>query len=367
MKDRIIHSLVGLTKLGVAGGIIFGIGFTMVTQDPESSELGPAPAKADIQDFMGAPASKSAQFTEAMVAMGLKPRVYDFNGNVMYFAVGATERGVKPRQVLRKVQSHLVDFGINKADHSDMVPLQQSARAVNWDKATENESEMEKRFKPMVDKASLLINGEVVPTQVSDNYVEMVGYDKNRNPEDLTQLFAGDDSNRKVGNLMGGYKYIDAYYQPEDDTTQISAVWSAEDFSAERMNGEGNDQSPPDPAIPPCMGCKRDYRMQTIDRGDSYSGNMFSTNLDVNQTYDFYKSAMEQRGWHESGAQPVLDRMAKYMPELRAVNNDGRLLSLERDGQSMQLAIIPKDENNTQILTIHEGADAQAAHPEELD
>lgn len=361
MKSTVFSAIKNLTKLGVAGGVIFGIGFALVAQDPTSTEVGPAPAKADISDFMGAPASRSAQFTEAMVAMGMAPRMYDFNGNVMFFAVGATEKGVRPRQALREIQAHLVDQGVNKSNHADMVPLRQAAGVIDWEAASKGKGGTDARFKPLVDKAGLLLDGEVVPTEVTDDYVEMVGYEKNRSVDDLSKLFEGDESNKKVGNLMGGYRYIDAFYDEAHDRTEISAVWSSEDFSSGRMDGTADDQSPPDPDVPACMGCERDYRMQTIDKGDAFSGNMYRTNVGVQQTYDFYRNSMAKRGWRESKSQLALNKLAQYMPELREIREKGRVLSLERDGESMQLTILKEEDMpRTHVFTTHESEGAQS-------
>lgn len=364
MKQTIIHTTKNLAKVGAAGGVIFAIGFAFVTQDPKVEEVGPAKAQADIQDFIGAPASKSAKFTEAMVGLGLTPRTYDFNGNVMYFAVGTSHKGVKPMEMMDKIQEHLVDYGVNKKNHSDMVPMQQQARKINWDEASQSDEKMHAAFEPLAKAADpLLDDGDIVPVHVSEHYVEMVGVDTNRDLKDPAAL-AEDESNRKVRNLMGGYKYIDATW--DGDRTEITAVWTAEDFSAERHEGEGLGQSPPDPDVPTCMGCVRDYRMQTIDKSDAFQANMFATNVDVEQTYQFYKRAMVDRGWYETGAQPMMDRLAEYMPELREVQHQGRILNLERDGQAMQLAIIPDAEAGTRVLTLHETSGAQLAHPEKV-
>lgn len=359
MTTKLMNTFKNLCKLGVAGGVIFGVGFLMVTQDPESTEVGPAPAKADISDFMGAPASKSAQFTEAMVAMGLKPRVYDYNGNVMYFAVGDSEQ--RPRELMHTIQDHLVNYGVNEKNHSDMMPLRDAGRATNWQPESETEQSMLQKLKPLADKGAIMIkDGEVVPTNVTDARIEMIGYDKNKAPADLEKMFEGDESNRPVANLMGGYKYIDAFWDESKQRSEVSAVWSGDDFLASRMEGEGPNQSPPDPDVPSCMGCNRDFRMQTIDNQDSFSANMYATNLGVDQTYSYYRNAMERRGWKEGRAQNFLNNLAEFMPELRAIQDNGRILNLERDnGETMQIAIMPDTKQGTRIISTQEANGAQ--------
>jgi hypothetical protein len=368
MKHTMINAIRNTLKLGVAGGVIFGIGFAFVTQDPATTEVGPAPAKADIADFASTPLTKSAKFTEAMVGLGLKPRIYDYNGNTMFFAVGQSEK--RPKELMYDIQERLVAHGVNKENRTDLKPGMANAMELDWRglRDTPGAESMEKtladpHFKSIAAHGEVLIDGDVVPTLVTENRIEMVGYDKNRegSSEDMEALFAGDESSRKVANLMGGYKYIDAQWVGHG--TEVSAVWSSEDFSADRMQGMGNDQSPPDPDVPVCMGCSRDFRMQTKDGGDEFSSNMYNTSLGVDATFNYYRSQMEQRGWYEPGAQGMLSRLAEYMPELQAINETGRVLHLERgDDEAMQITILP-DGSGSKVVATHEAADAQMAHP----
>jgi hypothetical protein len=250
-----------------------------------------------------------------------------------------------------------------------MKPSTELVQEINWGSLTSlpGREAFEKtigtpQFKTISENGGALLDGEVIPTAVSENRIEMVGYEKNREGKDVGELLAGDDSKRKVANLMGGYRYIDATWM--GDETEVSAVWSAEDFSADRMEGKGNDQSPPDPDVPVCMGCSRDFRMQTIDNGDAFSSNMYNTSLGVDQTFEYYRAQMESRGWYEPGANGMLSRLANYMPELQAINQRGRILHLERgDDEAMQITIMP-DEAGTTVMTSHEARDAQLAHPE---
>lgn len=366
MKNTVINVAKTTLKLGVAGGVIFGIGFAFMTQDPATTEVGPAPAKADIADFVGLKKTKSAQFTQAMVSMGLQPRIYDYNGNTMFFAVGSSE--LRPKDVMYQIQEHLVDEGINTKNHSDLKPVMASAKEVDWEgigdlggKEALPKMVESPHVKSMAAYGDTLLAGEVVPSEVTEDHVKMIGYDKNREG-DVTQLFENDKSDRKIANLMGGYKYIDAQWM--GDETEVSAVWSADDFSADRMEGIGNDQSPPDPDMPVCMGCSRDFRMQTIDGKDEFSSNMFNTSLGIDETYNYYRARMEERGWYEPGTQGMLSRLAEVMPELQAVHSKGRILHLERGkDEAMQISIMP-DGTGTTVMATHEGADAQIAHPD---
>ena len=263
------------------------------------------------------------------------------------------------------IQEHLVDYGINKENHALKGSMAEASEKMDWQNLAALNDVSNPEFKPLIDQAEKLIQqGDVVPTRVSEERVEMVGYVSARDTEDITKLFDGDHSERKVANLMGGYRYIDAMW--DGKSTEVSAVWSAEDFSADRMDGIGNDQSPADPAVPICMGCSRDFRVQTIDGKDPFASNMFTTGMAVDETYEYYRARMQERGWYEPGAQGFLSRMLPHLPDLQRVYDMGRVMSFERGNEAMQITVMPDEMGGTTVITTHEAQDAQIAHPEQV-
>lgn len=359
MKPQHVNTIKSFAKLAGAGAVVFGVGFAMIVQDPKVEEVGPPTVSADITDFASAPSSNSAKFTEAMAALGMRPRVYDYNGNVMYFAVGQSDQ--RPAQLVNTIQNQLVSYGVNQKNNTDARPISAAMndpRLRTEDSSPENVEATLQPYAAMAEE--ILGSGDVYPTHISADRFEMVGYDSSaRNVDELTAAFAEDHSDTKVRNLIGGYKYIDGFWDEKTQQTEVTAVWSGDEFLAARMDGEGMGQSPPDPNIPSCMGCERNYRMQTIDKQDSFSTNMFVTNVNVDNTYDFYVDAMRARGWQAGTAQTFMDRIANHMPELREVQERGRVLSLERNGETMQIAVIPDPFEGARVISTHEAEGAQ--------
>lgn len=352
-RTMILHSIL---KLGLAGGVIAAIALVIMTQDPTSAHVGPADATADITGLDFAPKTKSGKFTEAMVGLGMQPRVYDYNGNVMFFAVGQSKPGATPRDILRDVQQHLVDEGINEKNHADSTPLMATMRSVDWQRFKSDRDVENGPLAALNEKSEqLMLRGDVVPTIVTDDYVEMVGIDHDANL-DFSDLNT-EMPQQRLSQMMGGYKFIDATWDEATQRTEVTAVWPADGFDGERMAGRGQ-QSPPDPEVPACIGCTRDHRMQTLDDGDKFSSNMFHTNLDVQSTYDYYRQVMTQRGWQESGAQPMLNRMEPHFPMLADLQQEGRLLNFVRDGETMQLTVLREDDG-TRVVSAHDAEGAQ--------
>lgn len=367
MNKIMTDTLVATAKLALAGGVVFGIGFAFVTLDPAAPEKGTAEAEADIADFTLIPTTETQKFTAAMANLGLRPRRYDYNGNVLYFSSGYSKES--PRELLHVVQEELVRTGVNEKNHAELKPTQQGLEDVRRFFALDNAKELQTDeradalWSQIVPSSEALLTGDVVPTKVSDNHLRMIGFDMNKQFESPKDLVGSEEMKRKrpVQGLMGGYKYFEAHWEDTSRTSAITAVWSDEDFDPQRMEGPGD--SPPDPNVPPCIGCERDFRVQSLEPDEPFQANMFTTKSTVSETYEFYRSTMEQRGWRESGVQPRMQTLERFLPELREVNRLGRVLSLEKDGESLQLAILPDGVQRVNVLTNHEEGDAQTTEP----
>lgn len=364
MKNTRLNTLFSLGKLAGAGAVIAGIGFAFMTQDPTSTEVGPSKAEADIADFAAVSLTQSQEFTKAVVGMGMKPRAFDYNGNTLFFASGSYD--MKPMEFMEKSQDHFVKAGINKKDHGDTVPLREQARRINWDGTNGSLQREMAAWGQLVPTAEAMVEGDVVPTDVTPDRIEMVGYKLNTDGKALLDAIdAEDKSGKSVRNLMGGYRYMDAHWEPGTGRSAVTAVWTGEDFAAERMEGQGA-QSPPDPNVPACVGCIRNHRVQSLDKNEPYQSNMYTTTaLNVSETYDFYRTAMTNRGWAEGGVQPTMNRLGEVMPEVAALNDRGRILTLERGNEALQVAIFP-GETGAQVVTLHETAGAQNELPDLL-
>lgn len=346
-------------KLGLAGGTIAAIGFAMVALTPSEDGL-TADASADITDFTTTALGGDQKFASAIQAMGLKPRPFDFNGNTMYFASGSYS--MPPLEVMRETQALFVETGVNEKNHSDMLPIRQKAATINWDAIGHDVDRSFAGWETLMPATNATTSGDVVPTQVSREYVEMVGMDL-AGSADASMFERLHQTGGDPLSMIKGYRYMDIHAEAGGKRSAVTAVWSDnEDFQAERFVGRG-DQSPPDPNVPACLGCTRDFRVQSLAKDEPFQSNMFlARHGNVASTYDYYRSSLTRDGWTETGVQPYLDRLGQELDEVAELNQRGRLLSFERGGESMQFAVI-EAEGAVQVLSLHEQDGAQNKLP----
>ena len=358
MRDAAI--VVG--KLALAGATVFGIGFAIVTRDldPQApvAEMGHvAEAEADLIDGWGVD-TEDVKFARAVSAMGMRPRAYDYNGNVVYFATGYAD-GETPMEAAHRFQEELVYYGVNARNHASDVAL--GTRFLATGGEFEDPAEAGHLFEAARPTARASLNGEVVPVEVRREYVSMSGLELAGGVDDVLAAYRshGKTGSRPLRELMKGYRFFDATMEPESRRSMLTAVWTRDaDFDPRRMEDATDDQSPPDPSIPPCMGCDRDFRFQSLNPGEPFAANKWTTGATPQQTYTFYRDQMEARGWRETGVQPYLDRIAQIVPKVAALQ--GRMLSMEKDGQSMSIALIPDGRGGTQVISQHQDEGAQS-------
>lgn len=337
--------LKNIVKLGATGAVIFGIGFATLVQNPEKpTEV--AEVTADISLFSG---NDGTEYTRAMGALGLEPRPYDLNGNVMYFATGYAD-DKSPEEVMHMVQKELVRYGINSKDYSDITPMQAHLKSQKW-----TADSGLKGFEGIQDISAAYLKGEVMPIEKRSDYIAMAGVNPQKSYEKVIEDFQA-HQHLGLNEQLGAYRFIDATAEPEFNRTMVTAVWSADDFSAAKLENKTFLQAPPDPNVPACIGCERDFRMKSLAANEPFSANKFTTQASLNTTYDFYKTAMETRGWRESGFQAKLDRVAELLPEARI---DGRTLNMEQDGRAMNIILVPDEQGKVTVYATEEGAGAQ--------
>lgn len=332
-------------KITAAGSVVFAIGFATLTQNPQEPTA-VKEAEADISFFNG---KDGTEFTRAMASLGLKPRPYDFNGNVMYFASGYAD-GKTPADVMHIVQDELVNYGVNKRNYSDVTPMQAHLRSVDWRQDKNGES-----FEPIQDISKAYISGEVVPIEKSSGYIAMAGVNPQKSYEKVLEDYK---KHKELGlnEQLGGYRFIDATHEPNLERTMITAVWSDDEFSSNKFENKSFIKPPPDPNIPACIGCDRDFRMKSLASNEPYTANKFTTNADLDTTYNFYRQAMINRGWNESGFQDKMNKLAQHLPEARI---QGRFLNLEKGDQAMNIIMLPAEDGKVNVYATEEGRGAQ--------
>ncbi|MBA2661268.1 MAG: hypothetical protein H0U74_03180 [Bradymonadaceae bacterium] len=338
------HVLLALLKLTAAGSVIATIAWLVLVTSPEGEVA--QPAQAVIFDLFGG-ADSSAEFGKVIANSGLEPRPYKYNGNVMFFAAGETEKS--PSDVLDYYQREFVARGINKKNHKDTTPMK-GALAQSFLPGADNARALDD-----ADPASkAILAGEIVPFQTGSDYVAMGGMvlsdAKLSNEQRLEKMLEEDKYDYEA--KFKGFRWVDAAYDRDVKRTQITAVWTDNDFDAAKMNGTAFVEEPGDPEIPACIGCYRDFRVESLSPKERFSANQFRTTTALDTTNNFYTVAMEKRGWKLSGAQPALDKLAKFIPELADINQEGRMLDLERGDSNISIVMVPNDDGSTRVFTL---------------
>jgi hypothetical protein len=339
-----MKALIAIGKLALTGAIIAGLAFFVFAQSPEDGSLDVKEAEADIGWFSAG--DDGHNFTRAIVKAGMKPRPYDLNGNRMYFASGRTE--MKPAEVESTMQDIFVEEGVNEKNHTGRQPMEQAALLGDL-QSPEGRANLAQEN---TETGELFMDGEVMPVQRRRGYVAMAGYDWKMSEEDMIdRISAGKMSAREFhpDNMITGYKFVDATWEPASRMTSVTSVWTGDDFKAERMHDEGFKKQTPDPNVPACIGCERDFRFQSLAKDEPVRANKWRTNASVEETYRFYSKAMHQRGWSANRSDDVLQELATRLPSVGAIS--GRLLHLEKDGKVMTIAMVPDGRGGTEVMS----------------
>lgn len=364
MRHTNVKSLLRIVlKLGLAGAVICAIWFLALTQDPVEPVGEVAPAHADVNWFQG---KDGGEFTRAMASLGLKPRPYDLNGNVIYFASGTADK--TPTEIEGIVQDTLVQYGVNSKDYSKEPAMGTEVGAWQMPKDPNAQADWD-AFQANIDKTrggrDAMMNGEVITTIREPSFVRMVGVDWNQSVDEVVERMKSESADATPDlapkSLMGGYKFVEAMYDPGSGKTDITAVWTGKEFDARKMDNTAFVQQEADPNVPACIGCTRDFRMQALDKDEPLRANKWHTLSSPKTTYDFYVKAMSQRGWRISKSQDILDKAAEIVPQLAAIQ--GKILNLEKDGKTMQIAFVPDGQGGTDIFSQERFEEAMSTIP----
>ena len=173
----------------------------------------------------------------------------------------------------------------------------------------------------------------------------------------LTKNLKG-QTGKSLGDLSSGYRYVEIHQSPNSRSAEILAVWTDDNFVAEKMTNTGNaQQSSPDPEIPACVGCKRIHRVQALSKSEPYNINHWTTNSNSYSTFSFYVSAMKRRGWKISEKQNKIDRMSEFLPELNAIKS--RSITCEKSTKVIEITITPTSTGGTEVMTIEKYENVQ--------
>lgn len=336
--------LINIGKLACTGAIIFGIAFLFATQSTDGEMGEVEEANADVGWFNAG--SDGHEFTRAIAAAGLEPRPYDYNGNRMYFAAGHAEG--RPADIEKTMQDVFVDYDVNEENHAGAPLLQARAASINFmTQAGQKELGQE-----LEEPAKALMRGDVMPVQRSKDYVAMVGYDWKYSYDEMGEKVASGEikpGDMDPNEMSKGYKFLDATYEPGTGSSQVTSVWSGQDFDPKKMTNESFKTAPPDPEVPSCMGCERRIRFQSLSSKEPYGSNQWATGMGIRETADFYRTAMQNRGWAEVGSQAKIDKVADHLPAVAKIQ--GSMLQFEREGEMLHIALIPDGRGGTEVMS----------------
>ncbi len=357
LKD--IAVIVG--KLGLAGTIVCATGFAILTQDVSvDAEPGEVkPAKADIIDSAVADGS---EFTRAMASLGFRPRAYNMNGNVMYFASGSADNQT-PYEVMNDVQNEMVFYGVNTKNWLAEEPLaMQLGQSGQFQQIFDPAKGYNADKLELVENGGIsqaMLSGELVPLRKDKDYVVTGGVTPGRDVEKVVGQFVKDGGKSPIRDYTGGYRFVDATGEPGENSTMVTGVWTDENFDAKKMDNRAFKQEPADPNVPACIGCEREFRFESLQANEPFRNNKWTAkNASMDGTYDFYQTAMATRGWSESGVQAKLNRLGEYFPEVRQI--PGRTLNMTKGGQTMTITLIPSPGGGTEVFSSEQFGDTQS-------
>lgn len=349
MKNSTIITL----KLIGASSLICLIAFLFMVVSPDEKETLIKTAEADIYMLDGI--EDTERFKKAVSAMGIKGRPYDFNGNVMFFGNARIHDSASAEETANLVQQQLVFSGVNKKNYLKYDTQLTTDEQPNAE-LTEEEAQKAQDYR------DAMIAGEVVPTRKTKTLYEMSGVTGIESTkafaEKTARLSEEEAKGKSLANFINGYRYIEVRQEEGSSTAEILAVWTDDKFDGDKLtNKEGVQQSPPDDKIPACIGCERVRRVQALDKNEPYNINKWVTTSSIDETYDFYLKSMSNRGWKESGKQQKIGKLARALPEVAGII--GRGLSLEKDGEVIEITILPSKKGGAEVFSMEKYMDTQ--------
>ena len=329
-------------KVVGAGATIFAIGMGMVVLQPEV-EAPVAEAEADIFGIDFAPRSQQEKFVQSLMDEGFEePRVYDHNGNTMFFSTKVTSQD--PLEVLHNMQTRFVDNGLNKNVYT-RVPRTEIPQAA-IEKLKKKNRKLAEQLKKDTDHHLEWMDdyvGGIVPVQIDEKGWMMTGMGTPGNADSsfdwIDEVVEANRHTRgkhfdhtKVASQM---RYLDAFR--ENGRTRLTAVWSDEDYQLKKIVDEGDDLNI-DPEVPMCAGCTRLAHIEGKSE-DDYSNHMISAKgQSTEQVLSYYQRSLEARGWQRSGVSDVLKAAENLGWKQHA---DGEMMQFARGTDFMTVMVYP--------------------------
>lgn len=334
---------IAAVKLALSGVIIAAIAavFLVISPDADVSE-----AQADLTDFIPASVHKHGNFDRAMRDLGFEPRFYDYNGNIVQFAVAETP--LPPMEFMEQFQHRMTQSGINSRTYDAPEVTPHHADIFQLLERRLSESNRERDL--------ALLNGEMVPIIAHEGHVALAGMVPHREFADNDDLVSRLRVNPGVGGVelndyMDTFRFVEARYEESTGGSHVTATWADSNFDPRKMTDPSAVDVRLDADVPPCIGCERQNRIASLEEDEPFVFNQFQTTSSTESVRDFYSQAMTQRGWELSGTSRIFDEFRSHIPELGHYTGD--MMVFERDGEFVNFFIDENPQNyRTSVLSI---------------
>lgn len=334
LKNSTIRNLAKVTGAG-ATVFAFALGMLVLSPEPEAPV---AEAEADIFGFGFAEESQQLKFARSLKELGMEtPRVYDHNGNTMYFSTMATPES--PRQVMERFQREFVEQGLNERVHLS----RPYAEPYHRDELMAD-PKLRAKLQKDVEDVQAYVNdmiGGMVPTVIQEDAWMMMGMTTDEASDNIDELVAEAlavkeaEGTYELDRSVRQMRYIDA--ARENGHTRVTAVWSGGDYEGKKIIDEGEDLNV-NPDIPVCPGCSRLFHVEGKTEAD-YANHAFDgRHLSVDQVMSYYDQSLKGKGWQPSETAAVLQVMERQGYKERS---DSRFMQYARGDEFLTVTAMP--------------------------
>ncbi len=318
---------VAFLKLAISGFVIAAIAaiFLVVTDEGDVSE-----AQADVTNLHPASVSQHGSFGRVLRDNGLEPEAYDWNGNLVYFAVG--ESSLRPDELNLALQKRLVKAGINSKVHetNHFTDLDFDNLASEYETLEQLSGENWVPQQLELNRAQL--NGELVPQFSTPYSMQLSGIIPPVKAQDSDELHrqlesqVGADGFVDIEKRTAGFRFIEAIYDERTGGSNVTATWADHGFDPKAISEPKANHSM-ELELPPCIGCDRTTRFAALEN-EPFVMNQFTTSAGPHNVLDFYEEVMPRRGWQPSEAGVIMDHVVENMPGMQGY---GELIQFQRD------------------------------------
>lgn len=280
-----------------------------------------ASSHADISWFSGADRSNIAKFGDSLERLGHDaPQSFDLNGNTVHFSVNFSDR--EPIEIMRQYQDEFTNQGLNKRP---FYSLQKSD-----------------------DMTIASLTGGIVPMSISKNNIVMGGMLNKANAktsEDLKKLYAAENDPHQI---FKGHRHIQIDREPNARYSTVTATWSDDKFDyAKMLPGNQREGQNVDLDVPACPGCTRINSFTDLDPEATFKNSIYIGSRGVEETREFYKQALTNRGWQTTETAQLLDK-TRELVEFQG--DDATMEQFARDNEILTLTLYP---NSRGGATVH--------------